>query len=148
MNEFRLFALGEAFDLDAFLSTTTLHPDYVWRRGEQRRYACGVDSRNPTSGVEFVLGDGQQIPLSEQDRIAIDYLSANREELKALAKFPGVTAFMLGLQFDFELAVGTIAFTMGLSALLMRHLLDVGVEPVFFVTLDRSREWENEDDLV
>ena len=144
MNQFRIFAHGEAFDIDAFLSTTTLRPDYVWRRGDQRRFAC-IESRQPTSGIEFVLGDGQQIPFCEQDRIAIEYLSANREELKALARFPGVTAFMLGLQYDFELRAGTIAFTMRLSELLMRHVLDVGIEPVFYVTLDRSREWENED---
>jgi hypothetical protein len=53
-----------------------------------------------------------------------------------------VTAFILGLQYHFELDEGTIAFTMGLSAQLMWHVLDVGVEPIFYVTLDRSREWE------
>jgi hypothetical protein len=102
MNEFRLFAHGEAFDVDAFLSSTTLRPDYVWRRGDQRRYAC-VECRHRTSGIEFMLGDGLKVPLWKQERIAIEYLSANRETLKALAEYRGVTWFILGLQYYIEL---------------------------------------------
>lgn len=142
MNQFRILAHGEAFDVDAFLRTTTLRPDSVWRRGDQRGL---TDSTYKTSGIEFVLGDGQQLQLCEQDQIAIEYVSANHEELKALASYPGVTGLTLGLQYDFQLGAATIAFTMGLSSELMRHLLDVGIEPAFHVTLDRSREWENED---
>lgn len=137
MNVFRIYAHGEAFDVDAFLATTTLRPDCVWRRGDNSRYR--------TSGLELVLGDGRQLQLCEQDQIAIEYISANREELKALASYPGVTRLVLGLQYDFVLGAATIAFTMGVSSELLRHLCDAGIEPSFHVTLDRSREWENED---
>lgn len=139
MNEFRLFAHGEAFDADAFLASTSLRPDYVWRRGDQRRYAC-VDSRHPTSGVEFVLGDGLSVPVPEQEGIAIAYLKAHRDELRALARSPGVETFILGLQYRTALESNVIGFSLGLSAQLMRHCLDVGCEPVHYVTLDRLPE--------
>ncbi len=47
MNQFGLFAHGESFDVDAFLASSTLRPDYVWRRGDPRQYSC-VDSSRST----------------------------------------------------------------------------------------------------
>jgi hypothetical protein len=139
MNEFRLFAHGEEFDVDAFLASTSLRPDYVWRRGDQRRYAC-VESSHPTSGVEFVLGDGLTTPLPEQEASAIAYLEAHRDDLRALASSPGVDTFILGLQYRTALKSNVIGFALGLSAQLMSHCLDVGCEPVHYVTLDRLPE--------
>ena len=136
MNEFRLFAHGEAFAVDAFLASTSLRPTYVWRRGDQRRNAC-VESSHPTSGVELVLGDGLSVPLPEQEGIAIAYLTAHRDELRALARFPGVDTFILGLQHCTALESNVVGFSLGLSASLMWHCLDVGCEPVHYVTLDR-----------
>ena len=138
MNEFVLFAHGEAFDVDGFLATTTLRPDYMWRRGDQRRYAC-VESKHPTSGVEFVLGDGRTVPFWEQEEIAIGYIKAHRDELRALARFPGVETFILGLQYVYELDESIIGFCMGPSSRLMWHALDIGVVPSYYVTLDRPR---------
>lgn len=145
MNAFGLFAHGEAFDVDAFLASTTLRPDYVWRRGDQRRYSC-VESRHPTSGIEIVLGDGLTVPFLEQEGIAVAYLKAHRDELRALARFPGMERFVLGLQYYTELKGNVIGFCLGPSAWLMWHCLDIGVEPTYYVTLDRRREWEAEDD--
>lgn len=136
MNEFRLFAHGEAFSADAFLSSTTLRPDYLWRRGDQRRYSC-VESRHPTSGVEFVLGDGLTIPFLKQEAIAIAYLKAHRDELKALAAFPGVDTFILGLQYCTVFEKSVIGFSLGPSAQLMWHCLDIGCRPTYYVTLNR-----------
>jgi len=144
MNEFRLFAHGEAFDVDAFLSSTALRPDYVWRRGDQRRYAC-VESRHPTSGVEFVLGDGLTVPYLKQEGIAVTYLKAHRDELRALGQFPGVDTFILGLQYRTSFESNVIGFCLGPSAQLMWHCLDVGCEPTYYVTLDRLPEPEVED---
>ena len=145
MNAFRLFAHGREFDVDAFLATTTLRPDHVWHRGDQRRDAC-VESRHPTSGVEYELGDGRTLTLPEQEKIAIEYLSANQEALRVLAKWPGVTTFILALQYQLELGPGTFGFTIRPSALLMEHALAVGVSPTFYVWLDRRREWAGEYD--
>ncbi len=138
MNNFRIFAHGDKFDVDAFLASATLHPDSIWKRGE-RFYE--------TWGIAFVLGDGQKLSLFEQERIAIEYLSANRETLKALAEYPGVTTFVLGLQYHIELDRRTFGFCMGPSALLMWHCLDIGVSPTFYVTLDTRRESEGEQDV-
>jgi hypothetical protein len=49
-----------------------------------------------------------------------------------------VEAFVLGLQFHWELLDDdVIGFCMGPSALLMWHALDIGVQPSYFVTIDR-----------
>jgi len=65
-NYFKIFAHGEKFDVDLFLTTSTLHPDHVWRRGDLRPCAC-VESRHETSGVEFTLGDGWKVPFPKQE---------------------------------------------------------------------------------
>jgi hypothetical protein len=139
MNDFRLFAHGDLFDVDAFLASTTLRPDYVWRRGDQRRYSC-VESKHPTSGVELLLGDGRVVPFSEQEEIAIDYLKAHRDELRALASFPGVETFILALHYRIEIDVGTTGFCLGPSALLMWHALDIGIRPNYYVWIERRDE--------
>src|SRR5262245_60461775 len=139
-NEFRLFAHGVDFDPDAYVASTPLKFDGVWHKG-------GSGHGHPkSSGVFKVLGDSHEVSLFEQEKIAIEYLSANREALKALANYPGVTTFILGLQYYIELDPGTIGFCMGPSALLMRHCIDIGVSPTFYVSLDRRREWERNQD--
>jgi hypothetical protein len=143
MNEFRLFAHGQRFDVDAFLASTTLRPDRVWRRGDQRRYAC-IESRHDTSGLELTIGDGRAIALPEQERIAIAYLTTHRDELRALAGFTGVDTFILGLQYRTAFESNVTGFCLAPSAQLMRHCLDVGCVPVYYVTLDRRPELETE----
>jgi hypothetical protein len=138
MNEFRIFAHGVDFDPEAFLTSTSLKFDGVWHKGES-----GQDHPK-SSGVFKVLGNGKEVPIFKQQQIAIEYMSANQEALKALAKYPGVTTFILGLQYHMELEPGTIGFCMGPSALLIWHCLDIGVSPKFYVSLDRHREWESE----
>ena len=46
-----------------------------------------------------MLGNGRTLPIFEQEGIAVEFLSANREALKALATYPGVTTFFLGLEY-------------------------------------------------
>ena len=136
MNQFRLFAHGVAFDPDAYLAEAPLKFDGAWHKGE------GGHDHPKSSGVFKMLGNGRTLPIFEQERIAVEFLSANREALKVLAKYPGVTTFILGLQCHIELEPGTIGFCMGPSALLMWHCLDIGVSPTFYVSLDRRREWK------
>ena len=139
-NEFRVFAHGVAFDPDAYLASAPLKFDGVWHKGE-----AGHDHPK-SSGVYKVLGDGLTMPLVEQERIAIEFLSSNREALKALAQYPGVTTLVLGLQYHIDLDEGAIGICMGPSARLMRCALDIGIEPTYYVTLDRRREPEDEHD--
>lgn len=136
INEFRLFAHGPAFDPDVYLATTTLKFDGVWRKGELRR------DHPKSSGVFKVLGDGPTLPLFEQERIAIAYLSTNREALQVLARTPGVTTFILGLQYHIQLEEGMVGFVMGTSAPLMKLALEIGISPTFYVTMDRREKSE------
>lgn len=134
MNHFEIFALGESFSPDAFLASTAMKFDSVWHRGDQ-----GNDHPK-SSGVCKILGDGQSLSVFEQERIAILFLKENRDVLKSLAIFPGVSSFTLGLQYHVELAINTVGFCMGPSSSLMWHALDIGFEPTYYVTLDRKRE--------
>jgi hypothetical protein len=119
---FHIFALGESFDVDAFLSKSTLHPDFVWRQM----------GHGPTNGVEFLLSDAALRPR-EQERIAIEYLRDNREELRALARFPGVEALNLGL--PYRVLPNVLGACLGPSRELMLNALDSGVRPNYYVTI-------------
>ena len=143
MNDFHILAHGEEFDLDAFLATTTLRPDFVWRRGDQKS-AC-FDSRHPTSGIELSLGDGLAISLWDQEKIAIAYLQEHRDELRVLGEFPGVRVFILSLQYLFKLDPGTVGFWVTPCPPLMRQCLDLGIYLTYHVRLDRRAEWGIED---
>ena len=143
MNEFRIFAHGETFDVDAFLAATTLHPDRIWHRGDERH--DWLDSRYSSSGVEFMLGDGRVVPLSEQERMAIAYLEAHRDELRRLGEFPGADTFILGLQYVSEFDESLVGFSMGPSLLLMRHSLDIGIRPHYYAILEDHRNRQRED---
>lgn len=133
VNEFRIFAHGEDFDIDAYLATTQLQFDRIWRKGEN-----GNDHPK-SNGIAKVLGDGHQVSLYDQETIAIAYLSANSDALKALGQFPGVTTFILGLQYNIALGASTLGFCMGPSAELMWHVLDIGIDLNFYVVLDRTQ---------
>jgi hypothetical protein len=100
---FELFALGEDFDVDAYLRATPLSFDSVWRRQEG-----GL----PTSGVGMLLGNGAEIPLMDQQRLAIQFLASNRDALRELARFHGITSFTLGLQYNIKLTAGLLGFCM------------------------------------
>jgi len=91
-------------------------------------------------GVGKRLGDGARVSLDEQQRIAVEFLSANKDALRDLANFPGVTTFPLGLQYNVELEEGLRGFCMGPSPRLMWHALDVGVHPNFCVLVNKPGE--------
>ena len=133
-NQFILFAHGEDFDADAFLKATSLTFEKVWRRGEAKH--PGWDVLHETSGVEKVLGDGRLIHLPEQERIACEFLRANRDSLRDLASWPGAKHRVLGLQRHVELNPGIGGFCMGPPSSLMAAALDVGFSPTYYVTID------------
>ena len=122
---FHLFALGESFDVDAFLASSTLTPSYVWR---------GLGN-GPTNGFDLLLGDAATLKLSEQEEIAINYLRDHRDELRALAQSPGLEVLNLGLQyFPSGSATGLVV---GPSRRLMYHCLDVGARPNYYISFHR-----------
>jgi hypothetical protein len=120
---FHIIAHGDKFDVDAFMATSSLRPDYVWRRGP-----------SGTTGIELFLGDGRQIRLIDQEDAAVTYLNTHKEELKALACFPGVDTFILGLVWI--CSPEQIVFSVGPSAELMQLALDIGIFPLYYCTID------------
>jgi hypothetical protein len=120
---FHIFAHGDKFDVDAFIATSTLRPDYVWRRGP-----------SGSSGIELFLGDGRQIRLVDQEDTAVTYLNEHEDELKALARFPGVDTFILGLVWI--CTPEQTGFCVGPSAELMQLALDIGIFTLYYCTID------------
>ena len=138
MNHFTLFAHGDDFDVDAYLRTTKLTFDKVWRRGDLRGCSDFIQDKHPTSGVEKALGCGWEIPIYEQDQIATDFLEANEEALKHLAQFPGVDTFILGLHRRVDLTSSVCGFCMSASPRLMYVSLRIGIDLTFYVRLERT----------
>ena len=127
MNYFEIFAHGATFDADAYVARTDLPISRVWRRGS---------AHYTTSGIAVTLGDGGSLPVLEQEGIAIAFLARYRDALAALGKEPGIDVFILRLHVRMRFEEGLTGFSVGPSTLLMRHALDVGVEPSFFVALE------------
>jgi len=128
-----IIAHGERFDVDAFLRESTLRPDFVWRR-----------EAPVTSGIDFFLGDGRAIGPRDQESMAITYLKAHRDELRAIAEFPGVDAFILGLAYIAKLEDHIFGAALHWSRELMLAALDTGITPVHYVTYDRPNKREDE----
>jgi hypothetical protein len=144
VNSFTIFAHGEQFDVDAYLSSPALRPNKVWRRGDSKSVGC--EELHPTSGIEFILGDGISIPFLKQERIAIAFLDANRNELKDLGGRPGVETFILGLQYRASFDSSVLGFGFGPSTQLMRRCLDIGIEPYYYVELERLQDDSDNED--
>lgn len=124
----RLFAQGEELDVDACVRQTALAISRTWRRGEIS------DAPLPaTSGVEIVLDEGRDLSIFEQERIAVAYLRAEHEALSALARFPGVTSFILALQLPVDVDEGLTGFTTSLSFALMKECLELRIAPTVYV---------------
>ena len=120
---FHIFALGESFDVDAFLGQSSLQPDFVWRQM----------GNGPTNGLELVLGDADTATLRQQEEIAVNYLREHRDELRRLACFPGVEALNLGLVY--RVGPNVTGFCLGPSRALMVQALDSGVRPNYYGTI-------------
>ena len=134
----RIFALGERFDVNAYLEVHgALTPSRVWRRGEQD--ARPEHTHPKSSGLDVDLFDGPPPPLPEQQRIASAYLSEHRDELAALVAFPGVETVILALHYRLRLDLdpNVFAFSMTPHRRLSRLALDLKIDPTFYVWLDR-----------
>lgn len=138
MNFFTLFAHGIHFDVDAYLKVTSLSFNKVWRRGDLRGNPEFIQDQHQTSGVLIVLGSGLELPIDDQDRIAVGFLEAHEEALKHLAQYPGADYFILGLHNRVELTPDLRGFSMSASPRLMAVALRIGIDLTFYVDLDRK----------
>jgi hypothetical protein len=132
---FHIIAHGERLDVDAFLAKSTLRPDFIWGREAPL-----------TRGVEFFLGDGRAIKLRDQEHMAITYLKANRDELRAIAEFSGVDAFILGLVYIANLEGSVSGVALDWPRELMLPAIDIGITPIHYITYDRPSKPEDESE--
>jgi hypothetical protein len=134
MNFFKLFAHGEGFDVDAYAKSATIGYDCVWHAGE---------GHYRTNGIEKSLGNGAELDISAQDRIATEFLEEHEEALALLAKYPGVDTFILGLQYRIDLSPGLRGFCMSGSRRLMHLALRTGVDLTFYVDLVPADDFDD-----
>ena len=114
------------------MAKSTLRPDFVWRR------------KAPiTSGVEFFLGDGRAIALPDQEQMAIKYLKEHQDELRWVAEFPGVDAFILGLVYIAKLE-GADGVALDWPPALMLPAVEIGITPIHYITYERPSKPEDE----
>jgi len=134
MTKFEIIAQGKDFDPEEYASTTSLE-------------IAGFRKNNRINSLFIALGDGYNLSTCAQDRIAVEYLTKNRDELIRLVAYPGVEYVMLGLERQQDVRKGTrIGFYMGLSMELMALLLEIGITPHFYVSIDSMNVDEEESD--
>lgn len=125
VKEFSLRAYGVLFDVDAYLRANPLAPDQIWRSGKPRRSSLPhMVPRN--NGLAVSLGEGRQLSSCQQEEIAIEYIKANREALRALSHCPGVDFYYLTLWNSTVCRSGDCGLDVCVSQMLMWHLLDIG----------------------
>src|SRR5580765_8233917 len=95
MNLFEFRALGGSFDPNAYVATSLLTFDRVSIKNPSRNHHL--------SGVFKYLGDGQKLWLSQQEELAIGFLTINRDAIGSLARFPGVERLAICLQVNLEI---------------------------------------------
>jgi hypothetical protein len=132
MHHFTIFAHGKEFDPDACLRDSSLEFDRSWHLGDPRGCADFFQDEHPTSGIEIVLGNGRELTIDEQDRIARDFLEEHENALAQLSKYPGVDTFILGLHYRIPHTPGLRGFCMSASARLMYFALRTGVDVTFY----------------
>lgn len=97
MDQCVLRVLGDHFDPEQFLSTTTLTPSSVFRKGEQR---SGRRRPATTSGFTCDVGAGE---LEEQVRLASEFISRHSADLERLATTTTVESFFVDFAYDCRL---------------------------------------------
>jgi hypothetical protein len=92
-----LRAIGEAFDVLAFLAESPLRPSAVYRKGEPLFAAVPQSPTRTDSGFNLAVGTAGMDDLPGQVREAIAFLDEHEDELRRLGAYEGVEA--VGLDF-------------------------------------------------
>jgi hypothetical protein len=93
------------------------------------------------------LGDGRAIKLCDQESMAIAYLKGQCDEFRAIAKLPGLDAFILGLVYIAKLDSGVTGVALDWDRDLMLLAVDIGITPIHYVTYDQPEEPEKTPDI-
>lgn len=81
---------GEELDVDLLVTTTSLIPEAIHRKGEPRHSNRPDGQKTKTSGASFVVSDADFDQFKIQKEEAIAFLAANRQELQRLMSLPGI----------------------------------------------------------
>ncbi len=127
-NHFRLYALGDDFNVDSYILTSPLKFSQVWYRG--------VGSYK-SNGVEIALGDGRILSTSEQEQIAAGFLAENSKALHELGHRPDVTTFTVGIHYRHELHPNETGFTISPDRMLTMAAALLNAEVTYYVVFDR-----------
>lgn len=146
MNQFKILAHGENFDVDLFLSTTTLRPSCVWHKGQS-----SPGHRQPlTSGFDIVLGDGKALDVYAQQRIAIEYIQNNLDALKSLGESPGMEHYIVFIHQRMDITLAVVGLFTTLSRELLKLTTAIKMDATTYVDLNRlDRQecgWPHADD--
>lgn len=101
-----LRARGTDFDVDQFLSASSIQPNSVYRRGEARLPASQPDGpKHARSGFHADVSTMEWDDLAGQIEDAKRYLAQHKTDIELLGTFPGVEH--LELDFPIHLRIGT-----------------------------------------
>ena len=85
-----LRAAGKNFDVDKFLSQTTLQPCAVFKKGEPERKSKPTGKKNEYSGINIEVSSADLNQLNQQIQDAVRFLEKNMNEVRSLAQSPGL----------------------------------------------------------
>lgn len=97
-----LRASGSNFDVQSFLSESTLAPAVIYKKGQRRKPASR--GSQTASGFNVIVCGGEE-SMQTQVTEALAFLEENREELERLHEFRGLEELAL----DFACPQGEIA---------------------------------------
>lgn len=121
MSGFRLHAVGELFDADLYLSQHQIDYSSVWYKDEGYQ----------NNGFVKYLGNGYELDIYEQEKIAYKYMRVNKDSLKALVNWKNVSVVILGLSYEFKV-FPTVGACLSFSPKTIVLAAEIGLELAFY----------------
>jgi hypothetical protein len=85
-----LRAIGEGFDVEAFLRESPFSRATAFHKGEPRAAASGNGGQHGASGFTLPVSNASADDLAAQVDDATEFLRIHEEELRRLSQFPGL----------------------------------------------------------
>lgn len=92
MRRFKFYAIGKGFDVDSYIGQYKIDYSRTWDKDKYEH-----------SGLVKYLGNEYMLDIYEQEKIAYEYMKANKDALKALVNFKGIDLAMLSLSCEIQL---------------------------------------------
>jgi hypothetical protein len=128
-------AIGDNFDVEAFLAGSSLEPDDIFHRGEPG----SIVRTKPLSGSGFCIqiseGFGR---LHEHTDAATDFLREHELELARLQQYPGVIVMLLDFGYDRRPEAAVQCDRLPHELLALAGSLGIGIELSLYPAPDES----------